>query len=170
MNFLELAQKRHSVRAYKPLPIEQDKLDYVLECARLAPSAVNRQPWRLIVASNENAKESVRSAYDREWFKTAPCYVVVCVDTAEAWTRGADGKNHADIDGAIIAEHICLAAADAGLGSCWVCNFDPETLKARLNLGANLEPMAIIPIGYADESADVKPRERKPLVDIVRVE
>lgn len=166
MNFLDLAFSRHSVRAYKSAPVEKPHLDYILECARLAPSAVNRQPWRLVVAESDGAKEAVRAAYNRPWFATAPCYIVVCAVPQEAWTRSADGKNHSDVDASIITEHICLAAADCGLGSCWVCNFLPDMLKRGLKLSGSLDPVAIIPLGYPDEAA-VRPLSRKPLSEIV---
>lgn len=166
IDFKELAQERHSVRAYSQQEIEADKIEYILECARLAPSAVNKQPWHFYVVKSSEAREKVQQSYDRPWFRTAPVYIVVAVDHAEAWTRSHDGKNHADIDGSIAAEHLCLAAASIGLGSCWVCNFDPSVLASSLGLPANHIPMAIVPIGYPDESA-IKPSQRKPLSEIV---
>lgn len=168
MDFLSLVKARHSVRAYRQDSIEKDKLDYVLECGRMAPSAVNYQPWLLKVAVSDAAKDAVRSAYRREWFETAPCYIVVCVDTAQAWTRKADGKSHADVDAAIIAEHICLAAAEVGLGTCWVCNFDPAVLRGALRLAPGVEPVAVIAMGYADDTP-VKSTTRKPLNEIAEM-
>lgn len=165
-NFLALARKRHSVRAYLPDKVPADQLEYVAECARLAPSAVNRQPWHMFVVDGGEALATLRRAYDRPWFATAPCCIIVCSLPDEAWTRASDAKSHADIDAAIIAEHICLAAADAGLGSCWVCNFDPATVRSILPSDRHYEPIAIIPLGYPDEKTVREPL-RKPLGEIL---
>ena len=97
MDFQELVRKRFSARNYRPDEVETSKLDYILECARLAPSAVNFQPWKFLVIKSERQKENIRQCYDREWFKTAPLYVVVCVDKSVAWVRKSDNKNHADM-------------------------------------------------------------------------
>ena len=91
---------------------------------------------------------------------------MVCAVEGEAWTRQSDGKNHADIDAAIATEHICLAAADQGLGSCWVCNFDTALLRNLFHLEAGTHPVAIIPIGYPNEGARPETK-RKPEGDIV---
>ena len=117
MEFIELVKKRYSVRAYEARSVEREKLDYVLECARLAPSAVNRQPWRFVVAESSEARERLCACYHNEWLRQAPVIVAVCVDRGAAWTRLNDGKNHADVDGSIATEHICLAAAEVGLGT-----------------------------------------------------
>ena len=73
MNFLELVKNRYSCRAYKALSVEREKLDYILECVRLAPSAVNKQPWRFHIVSKEEDKVRLQQCYNRDWFKTARC-------------------------------------------------------------------------------------------------
>ena len=166
MKFLELAKDRYSVRAYSDRPVEKEKLDYVLECARLAPSATNAQPWKLYVVTDPNIKEGIYESYPREWMRHAPIYIVVCVYEGNAWVRSYDAKNHADVDGSIIAEQICLAAADCGLGTCWVCYFDPEKCTRVLNLPDNLRPLAIIPIGYPT-SDSIPEKKRKSMEEIV---
>lgn len=92
MNFLELAKKRCSVRDYSPRTVEQEKLDYILECARMAPSAVNYQPWRFIVVQHDDCRKIVEQSYSREWFAKAPLYIVAYAKTSEAWIRKYDGK------------------------------------------------------------------------------
>lgn len=151
MSFLELCRKRLSVRAYQPIAVEREKLEQILETARLAPSAVNYQPWRFIVVSEPTLLDGVKACYPRDWFRSAPVAIVVCANREEAWVRSCDGKSHADIDAAIAVEHLCLAAADLGLGSCWVCNFDLPALCQLLELPEELEPIAIVPIGYPVE-------------------
>ena len=168
MNFLELSQKRYSARSYASTEVEQEKLDYILECARIAPSAVNFQPWRFLVIKSEEQKLKLQECYKKDWFKTAPIYIVVCAEPSEAWVRRADGKSHADVDAAIASEHICLAAADMGLGSCWVCNFIPEIFEANFTLPEGQYPVAIIPIGYVAEEPSQR-TARKEMKDIVTV-
>lgn len=167
MNFLELTDKRYSVRDYSDREIEKEKLDYILECARMAPSATNAQPWVLYVITDNQVKEKILNSYPREWIKKAPVYIVVCINEEKAWVRNFDQKNHGDIDGSIITEHICLAAAEQGLGTCWVCNFDPELCSLELKLPPNLKPIALIPLGYpVSDKTPVK--KRKDISEIVK--
>ena len=162
MNFLELTKRRCSVRKYASRPVETEKLDYILEAARMAPSAVNYQPWCFLVVKSDKGREKIQSCYPREWFKQAPCYIVVCGDHAQSWKR-ADGKDHMDIDAAIAAEHICLAAAEQGLGSCWVCNFDVALCRQQFGLPPTVEPVVLIPVGYPEDEAlfEATPKHRK---------
>lgn len=112
MNFLELVKARYSARKYANRPVEAEKLDYIMECVRFAPSAVNFQPWRFRIVTDEAVLKALYSCYKREWLATAPCIIVACVDHNESWHRRADNKDHADIDIAIAVEHLCLAAAE----------------------------------------------------------
>jgi len=148
MQLYDLILKRCSIRSYSSRPVEQAKLDYVLEAARLAPSACNNQPWRFVVIRSDEAKVDIQSCYEREWFRSAPLYILVCSDHSRSWKRPQDGKDHADVDAAIAAEHICLAAAEQDLGTCWVCHFDAKRCAALFNIPADIEPVAIVPIGY----------------------
>lgn len=106
MNFLELVKARYSARKYANRPIEAEKLDYIMECVRFAPSAVNFQPWRFRIVTDEAVLKTLYSCYKREWLATAPCIIVACVNHNESWHRRADNKDHADIDIAIAVEHI----------------------------------------------------------------
>ena len=166
MNFLELTKKRYSCRTYQAREVEEEKMAYVTECARMAPSAVNRQPWRLRIVSGDEAKDSLRTCYDREWFRTAPAYIIASVLHDEQWVR-ADGKQHGDIDVAIAVEHLCLAAAEQGLATCWVCNFDAAMCKQLVGLDENEEAAVLIPIGYAADAP--KEKMRKSRNEIVRI-
>ena len=168
MQLKELIERRYSVRAYVPRMVEAEKIEYILECARLSPSACNLQPWYFYVISDPATKEKIQESYPREWVKSAPVYIIVCKDTSQSWKRtSSDNKDFGDIDAAIAAEHICLSAAELGLGTCWVCNFNPSTLNKVLNLSANLEPIAIFPIGYIDQDKNKEPeKKRKDLSEI----
>jgi len=165
MNFLELVKSRYSCRAYKSLGVEREKLDYILECVRFAPSAVNKQPWRFHIVSEEEDKARLQQCYNRDWFKTAPMYVIATILHDEEWVR-ADGKHHGDIDIAIAVEHLCLAATEQGLATCWVCNFDAMLCKQLFGLPGNEEPAVVIPLGYAAD--DIKPKNRKTIEEITR--
>ena len=165
MDFLELVKKRYSCRNYQPTSIEKEKLDYIIECVRFAPSAVNKQPWVFRIISNKEEKEKLRQCYDREWFATAPTYIMASILHDEEWVR-ADGKHHGNIDIAIAVEHLCLAAAEQGLGTCWVCNFDVEKCTQLFRIPSNEEVAVLIPIGYAADEA--KEKKRKSTTDILR--
>lgn len=164
MNLLEIIKKRKSVRNYLPQEVEQEKLDYILECARLAPSAVNYQPWYFYIISSKEAKQKLFECYHNKWFSTnpAPVFIVACGDKDISWKRKSDNKDHLDIDVSIAFEHICLAATEQGLGTCWVCNFDMEKVNSFLELPDNMIPIAITPIGYPQlEEIKQSPRKKK---------
>ena len=148
MDFLDLVNQRYSCRSYQEKSVEQEKLDYVMECVRFAPSAVNKQPWMFRVVKNEADKAKLQECYNREWFATAPMYIICSILHDEEWVR-SDGKHHGDIDIAIAVEHLCLAATEQGLATCWVCNFDAEKCKQLFAIAENEEPAVLIPIGYA---------------------
>ncbi len=167
--FLDLAKQRCSVRAYKTFPIETEKLEYILEAARFAPSAVNKQPWKIYLVSpesKEDIRQKIQKCYDREWFKTAPYYLILCIEHDQSWHRGYDTKDHGDIDIAILAEHICLAAAEQGLGSCWVCNFDAKLCHELFGFGQEEEPAVLIPLGYAADDFVAREKTRKTIEEI----
>lgn len=165
MNLLELIKSRYSCRSYLPASVEPEKLDYIMECVRMAPSAVNKQPWRFRIISSEEDKAKLQRCYVRTWFTSAPMYIIASIAHDEEWVR-SDGKAHGNIDIAIAVEHLCLAAAEQGLGTCWVCNFDALLCKELFNFANNEEPAVLIPIGYpADEP---KPKMRKSITEIVK--
>jgi nitroreductase len=167
MDFFELVQKRYSVRAYKPDPVEDDKLGQVLEAARLAPTASNRQPFQIIVIHTAGREAELRRIYGRSWFAQAPLLIAICAIPAQSWVR-RDGKNYADVDVTIAMDHLILAATNLGLGTCWVAAFDPAAVREVLHLPADAEPIAFTPLGYPADQP--RPKERKPLPELVRYE
>jgi nitroreductase len=167
MEFSELIRKRYSVRTYKPDPVEDEKLGQVLEAMRLAPTAANRQPFQFIVIHTAGRGAELRRIYDREWFVQAPLIICACGVPGLNWVR-SDGKNYNYVDVAIAMDHLVLAAADQGLGTCWIAAIDPAAARDVLGLPASVEPVAFTPLGYpADQPG---PKERKPLRDLVRYE
>ena len=167
MDFLSLAKKRYACRKYAPAKVEQEKLDIILEAGRVAPTGANRQPQRLIVVRSQEGMERLARC-TRDF--GAPCAVIVCADTGEAWTRKYDGKAIGDIDASIVTDHMMLAASALGLGSVWICYFQPEAVKAALGLPEHLEPVNILAVGYADGAPASPERwrtERIPLDELV---
>jgi nitroreductase len=168
MEFSELITKRYSVRAYRPVPVEDEKVQQVLEAARLAPTAANRQPFQLIVIHTEGRTDELKRIYSPEWFVQAPLVVCACGIPGRSWTRRSDGKRYCDVDVAIAMDHLILAAANQGLGTCWIGAFDPDAAREVLGLPEDAEPIAFTPLGYpADQPL---PKQRKPLSDLVRYE
>lgn len=166
MNMLELSEARFSARKFTDEPVSDADLHYVLECVRLAPSAVNRQPWKFVVVRSTEARRQLWGAYDREWFRTAPLYIVCMRNNQACWTRRYDDKPHGDIDVAIATEHLCLAATERGLGTCWVCNYDPAVVR-NLFPSADYEAVAIIPMGHIADDCPRTEKKRKALEEIV---
>jgi nitroreductase len=165
MDFYETINLRRSIRAYKKDPVEDDKLGRVLNAARLAPTAANRQPFTLIVVKDEQVKYKLKDAYSQKWFFTAPVIICACALPDAAWKRN-DGKAYVDVDVAIAMDHLILAATAEGLGTCWIAAFKPEVVKDVLNIPDNLEPLILTPLGYPEVIPE--PTFRKPLEEMVR--
>ncbi len=167
MDFFELIEKRYSVRAYKPNPVEDEKLNTVLNAARLAPTASNRQPFQIIVVHTTGREEEMLSIYQREWFVQAPIILCICGIPSEAWVR-RDGKQYLGVDAAIVMDHIILAATELGLGTCWIASFDEGNARTVLSLPEDVEPLLLTPLGYPDVTPGIK--KRKNLEELVRYE
>ena len=167
MEFLELVRSRYSVRAYETTPVEEEKLQLVLEAALLAPTAANRQPFRLIVIATEGREAELRRIYPAKWFAQAPLVICACTIPDEGWVR-VDGKGYADVDVAIAMDHLILAARSLDLGTCWIAAFDPAVAREVLGLPDNVEPVAFTPLGYPADQPGAK--TRKSLSDLVRYE
>ena len=99
--FIKLAEVRSSIRRYSNKEVPREVINQIIESARIAPSAVNFQPWKFLIVTGEKTKAIVRESYNREWFATAPMYIVACGNHEEAWHRSFDGKDHTDVDVAI---------------------------------------------------------------------
>lgn len=166
-NFLTLCTERFSARKFTDEPVSDEDLGYILEAVRLAPSAVNFQPWKFLVVKSPEARRRLCKCYKQEWIATAPVAVVCLKDKSQNWTRRYDQKPHGDIDVAIAAEHLCLAAAERGLGTCWVCNYNPALFAEQFPLPDNLEAVAIVPVGHIAPDCPRKEKARKPLDEIV---
>ena len=166
MTFLELAEKRCSIRGYRPDPVEDDKLQQVLEAARLAPTAGNRQRFQLIVVRTAGREEELRRVYKPDWFVQAPLVIFGC--GTEVPAEKPAKRDWIDLDLGIVVDHLTLAAADLGLGTCWIGSLDQAASREMLGLPDDVEPIVVTPLGYP--GAEPRPKKRKPLSELVRYE
>jgi len=168
MDFTQLIASRYSVRAYRDTPIEEEKLNKVLNAARLAPTAANRQPFQIIVVHTDGRKEELRRIYRREWFTQAPLLICAVGVPSRGWVRSDDKRRYLDVDVAIVMDHLILEATNQGLGTCWIAAFNAKAARELLALPDEVEPLIFTPLGYPDDQAGLK--ERKALSDLVRYE
>lgn len=170
MRFFELAKTRYSVRNYTTQKVTDDQLAQILAAGRVAPTAANRQPQRLLVVQSDAGLEKLAKAAR---IFGAPLAIIVCADHDTAWVRGYDHKSATDIDASIVTDHMMLQATELGLGTLWICAFDPKIVRQEFHLPKHIEPINILVIGYACgavKSPDRHAAERKPLDETVRYE
>jgi nitroreductase len=166
MDFYDVVRNRKSIRAYKDEPIEKDALKRIGEAVNLAPSACNIQPWSFRIIMNREIRESISSCYKNEWLKKAPAIIVALGNRDAAWKR-LDGSSIINVDLGIAMEHLVLAAAAEGLGTCWICAYDVSRMNSVLGILPPWEVLAISPLGKAAENPE--PRKRKALPDVFRI-
>jgi len=167
MDFEKLIQNRYSCRHYSDQIIEDSVLTKVLEAARLAPTASNRQPFQIIIIQTKGQSEELLKVYPRDWFVQPPLILSVCCEPEIGWRRKKyDDESYAVVDAAIVVDHITLQAADLGLGTCWIGDFDPQAARDFLRLPDEVTPVAFTPLGYPLDQPN--PKRRKDLKDLVR--
>ena len=168
MDFLELAKGRYSCRKFSDRKVEPEKIEKIIESAICAPTAVNKQPYKIWLVESEEAKanmaEVTRFTFD------APVFMIVGCDAEAAWVRKYDERNFADVDGAIVGTQMMLEIRDLGLDTTWVGHFNAPKLKEIYPQMANYDLIAIFPIGYAAEEAHpahlhFERREREEVVE-----
>ena len=168
MTFNELARKRYSCRKISARPVKPEKLAAIIEAGILAPTAVNKQPFRIWVAKSPEAVRAIGEATPYTF--GAQVFLVVGAKREEAWVRAYDGANFADVDATIAATHLMLAIEDQGLATTWVGSFDAPKLQERIPELAGCDLVAIFPVGYADPAA--KPShlhdKRKSVAELVK--
>ena len=167
MELFEAIEARYSVRGYRPDPVGDDMLAKVLEAARRAPTAANRQPFRLVVIHTAGREEELKRIYAAPWFTSAPLVIAVVAVPGEAWRR-MDGKPYDEVDATIAMDHLVLAATALGLGTCWIAAFHPDAAREVLGLPDDVEPVAFTPLGYPDKRPAAT--DRKALDKLVRYE
>jgi nitroreductase len=163
MDFFELVKTRRSIRMYKSDPVEKEKIEQILEAARLAPSAGNCQPYEFrLVEDNKTKQELTEAAFGQGFVKAAPFVLIFIENSSLSETRyGMRGNTlYVHQDTAIAVTHAHLAAHALGLGSCWVGAFDSPAVARILDLDRGLVPVAMLPIGYPAENPSASPRRR----------
>ena len=165
MEFQQLIRRRYSVREYVSAPVSEGAVERILEAGRLAPTAANRQPFRIVVLDTAGRHEALARVYHRPWFLQAPIVICVCGVPGEAWVR-KDGRSHLDTDAAIVMDHMILAATDEGLGSCWIANFDMGAAREVFELRAGEVPLLLTTLGHAADRPS--PKQRRSLDLLVR--
>lgn len=164
MDFLELATSRHSVRAYQSRPVEQDTLDRILEAVRLAPSGSNRQPWRFVVVRDADVRRRlVAACADQQFIAQAPVVIAgvgLLPDRVMLCEVPGD-----PVDVAIALEHLALAAAAEGLGTCWIGAFHQDRVRDVLGIPESAKVIGVMTLGYP--AVGPRPKSRKPISEIV---
>lgn len=168
MKFNELINIRESVRSYdESRTVSREKLLRVLEAGRLAPSAANYQPWKFVLVSSPEMLNKIRPCYNKSWFQKAPHILIVKGKHSKGWVRKIDGYNFLETDLAIAMTHMILAAAEEGLCTCWIANFDPAIVKKALGLDDDDIPFYVTPLGYPEPGYVVTGiKNRKKLEEI----
>ena len=164
LSLMDIIRGRRSIRAYSDKPVEQKKLEAVLEAARLAPSARNRQKWQFIIVTDPAVKDAMAEAcFNQPSVQQAPVFIAVVDEEPEMMTcqQPVDA-----VDASIAFSFLILKAYEEGLGTCWLGYFDQDKIKAALGIPENMSVVAATPLGYPAESPDA--RGRKPLNEIVR--
>ena len=154
MEFMELAKSRYSVRSFSAKKIEDEKLNKILEAARISPTAANQQPQKIYVLQSEQALRKINSVC--QCIFGASTVLLVAADETETWKNPfSQNYNTGDIDCSIVCTHLILQAWELGIGSCWVGYFDLAQVKKAMGLPDNEKPVALLPMGYPSE--DSKP-------------
>ncbi len=167
MEFLELAKKRCSTRKYTDRKVEPEKLERILEAARIAPTGKNAQAFKLLVMQSEDSLNKLKEAAN---FYNAPLAVLICADTENTWHRSFDGKVISDIDASIVSTHMVLEATELGLASLWICRFKPDVVREAFRIPGGFEPVNLTVFGYPDEplkSPERHAADRKSLSDLI---
>ena len=166
-DFLELARSRYSCRAFTDEPVEDEKIEVLVEAAIAAPTAVDKQPWRLWVVQSPEAVERL-SSLTRFSFG-ARTILMLGARADEAWVRKYDGRNFADVDASIVGTRIMLAAHDLGLGTTWVGHFDAPAVAEAFPETVGYDLVALFPLGYPAPEGGPAPKhfERRPAAELV---
>ena len=161
MNFSALIKERYSVRKFADKKVEKEVLQKILEAGRLAPTAANLQPQRILVIQGETGLQKIKEATTYHF--DAPLTLIICYDEAACWKHPQSLKKSGEVDASIVTTHMMLEIANLGLGTTWVGHFDPEILKKAFHLPSTLIPIALLPIGYPAESSQPTPKHFRRL-------
>lgn len=172
MDFLELSNVRYSVRNYTDQPVEEEKLQKILEAGRLAPTAGNRQPQKIYVLKSEEALSKIRSAASMA--KNAPVVMMVCYDETKAWRNRLEtfGDTYCtgEMDASISCTAMMMEATELGLGTLWVRGYSTEKILQEFPLPEHIKLVCLLLVGYAADDQDPNNKwhlSRKPMSEMV---
>lgn len=167
MEFNDLIEKRFSVRKFKNNHLPKDVIDKIINAAHKAPTGCNYQPQRILVLNTDESMEKLRGCTKCHF--NAPTAMLVCHNKNETWKRPYDGAVSSPVDAVIVTTYMMLAAENNGVGSCWVMHFDPEAVRDTFDIPQNIEPTALLILGYPAD--DAKPLsmhyEKRPIDEVV---
>ena len=166
MEFYEVLKTRRSIRSYKPDAVSDQQLKKLAEAVNLAPTACNKQPFKLLLVRDPEMRKTICANTHFEFLKEAPVIAVMMTNESASWTR-YEGDPAADIDASIAMEHLVLAATAEGLGTCWICAFSRPQMNDALKIQAPWSAFALSPIGYA--AGAPRPFSRKALAEVVEI-
>ena len=155
-DFLTLAAERYSCRKFSDKSVEDEKIQKILEAARLSPTAKNGQPQFIVIVKSEEMRNRMKDASPCTF--DAPVIFVMCGDVKNGWHDPYTGRSRAEMDVSIATTHMMLEAADLGLGSTWVCMMNPYKAHEILDLPEHIFPYCMLPVGYP--ANDACPSER----------
>lgn len=159
--FIKLAHERYSCRALTDWPVEKEKIDLIIEAGLCAPTAANRQPFKIFVMESEEALKKVKSYCTQAFIQPAPVVFIIGADPDTAWVRGMDEKNFADVDASIIATQMMLEIQDLGLGTTWIGHFECEKIREAFPEMKGYSLIAMFAVGYPEENAKPSPMHEK---------
>lgn len=167
MEFNKLISERYSVRKFTDAHVKSEHIDAILHAAHVAPTGCNYQPQRILVLNTDESIAKLKNCTKCHF--NAPCAMLVCYNKDETWRRPYDGALSAPVDAAIVTTHMMLAAHNVGVGSCWIMHFDPAKMRESFNIPDNIEPLALLVMGYpAPESAPIELHSKfRPLDEVV---
>ena len=163
MTFLELAKNRYSNRKFSDRKVEKEKLDRILEAGRVAPTAVNYQPQRILVIDSQDSLEKLKLC--TRYHFDAPLALVVCYDSTTSW-KDPSGRDQGIVDASIVNTHMMLQAAELGVYSTWVGHYDNDALRRKFSLPPFLVPVAILPLGYPAADSGPHPKLHYSRLDL----
>ena len=158
MNVIEAIKTRRSVRSYQDKPVEPEKLQQILEAARLAPSASNCQDWKFVVVQDAQTRQALAKAcHDQAFIAQAPVVIAACSTNPKRVM--ASGQSAAAVDLAIAVDHMTLVAVELGLGSCWIGAFDAPAVAKLLDVPDDCAVVHVLPLGYPAKTSSARPRK-----------
>ncbi len=151
MEFEKLITERYSVRKFKPEHLPKEIIDKILQAGHKAPTGCNYQPQRILVLNNDESIAKLQECTKCHF--GAPTAMLVCHNKEESYKRKYDGALSSPIDASIVTTYMMLAAQNEGVGSCWVMHFDPYLMREKFNIPQNIEPIALLVMGYPSDDA-----------------